>query len=434
VLSLEGVSHTLLVKLAQSGAMPNLVAILAQGDLARMNSVLPAVSSVAWAGFATGMNPGKHGIFGLVDREPNPFSAFYPNSRDLKAPTLWEHLGRAGRKLGVMNVPVTYPPKQINGFMVGCFLSPDLAKATYPVDLAPRLMEMDYRVEPDMGQFEGDLAGVMTEVGETVARRFSSAFALMKSEPWDYFHLHESCTDRVGHMLLAGWEDGDQDLAPEFEGFWRKLDSYLGELRQELPPGARLLMMSEAGLMRTKAQVFINHWLEKNGYLHFLRGGRELMNMHPDSRAYSLEPGRIYINREGREQRGRVQKGKPYDELRDELIHRLSGLMHPETGEPLTRKVFKREELYAGAQLGRAADIVIDPVPGFELKYNLDAPKLLAPQPGGATHCYEDAFLFLQNIKRLPDDNTFSILDLSPTIMTLMGLALPQGMDGQSLV
>ena len=434
VLGLDGVSYSFAAHAAQSGLMPNLAKLLSEGDLARMNSVIPTVSTVAWANYATGMNPGKHGVFGYVDREPNPFNAYIPTSRDLKAPTIWEMLGRAGKRVGVMNVPLTYPPRPVNGFMVSCFLSPELAKATYPVDLAPRLMEMDYRIDPDLGLARSDLGEFMNDVNETMSRRFSVAFSLMQSEPWEFFQLHEMCTDRVNHFLWGAWEDRDENLAGEFESFYRRLDSYLGELKQHLPPGCRLVMLSDHGTTRAKANVYVNHWLEKNGYLLFPRGKKELRNLHPDSRAYSLAPGRVFINLEGREERGRVPRGAPYEDLRAELIHRLSGLKHPDNGEPLVRRVFKREELYAGAQLGKAADLVIDPMPGYELKPNLDSANLLAPPELSGTHVFEDAFVYIQGMKRLPEDNSFTITDMAPTLLNLMGAAVPQGLDGQSLI
>lgn len=434
MLSLDGVSYSLAVAAAQNGLMPNLAKLFAEGDLARMNSVIPTVSTVAWASFATGMNPGKHGIFGYVDREANPFSAYIPTSRDLKASTVWEMLGRAGKRVGVMNVPLTYPPKPVNGFVVGCFLSPELAKATYPVDLAPRLVEMDYRIDPDLGLARTDMGAFLADLNETMSRRFTVAFELMRSEPWDFFQLHEMCTDRINHFLWAAWEDRAEGLAAEFESFYRRLDSYIGELRQHLPAGCRLVLLSDHGTTRAKAQVYVNHWLEKNGYLLFPRGKKELRNMHPDSKAYCLAPGRVFVNLEGREERGRVPRGKPYEDLREELVHRMSGIKHPDSGEPLVRRVFKREELYAGAQLAKAADLIIDPTPGYELKPNLDASALLAPPDLAGTHTFEDAFLFIQGVKRLPDDNSFSITDLAPTLLTLMGVAVPQGLDGQSLV
>jgi predicted AlkP superfamily phosphohydrolase/phosphomutase len=433
VLSLDGVGHSFVQHAARTGLMPNLAKLLKEGGLARMNSVIPTVSTVAWATYMTGVNPGKHGIFGYVDREPKPFTAFVPTARDLKTTTLWEIIGRTGKRVGVINVPLTYPPRAVNGFMVGCFLSPELAKATYPAELAPRLMEMEYRIDADMSLARGDLAAFAADCGETMARRFAAAFKLMRSEPWEFFQLHVMSTDRINHFLWGDWRDGHQGVAPEFETFYRKLDTYLGELLQHLPQNCRLAMLSDHGFCRAKADLYLNHWLEKNGYLHFGRGKREVGNMHPDSRAYSLVPGRIYVNLEGREEKGRVPRGKPYEDLREELIHRLGGLNHPETNQPLVRKVFRREELYAGPLLSKAADLVVVPQPGYELKPQFDAAELLTPPDLSGAHTFDDAFLFIAGLKHPLADNSFSLLDVAPTLLSLMGVAVPQGMEGQAL-
>jgi len=136
-----------------------------------------------------------------MDREPNPFLAFVPTARDLKVPTMWEVLSGLNKRVGVINVPLTFPPKSVNGFMVSCFLSPDLAKATYPVELAPRLMEMEYRLDVDVALGKSDLGAFMADLNLTLSRRFSACFQLMRSEAWDFFHLHVMCTDRINHFL-----------------------------------------------------------------------------------------------------------------------------------------------------------------------------------------------------------------------------------------
>ncbi|CAO0821905.1 Alkaline phosphatase family protein [Desulfarculales bacterium] len=434
VLSLDGVSHSFVLGAVKNGLMPNMARLLREGSWARMNSVLPTVSTVAWATYMTGVNPGKHGIFGYVDREPNPFSAFIPTAKDLKASSLWEMISRNGKRVGVMNVPLTYPPKQVNGFMVGCFLSPDLAKATYPADLAPRLVEMDYRIDADLSLARSDMRAFLDDLNHTMARRFGAAFKLMASEPWEFFQLHVMDTDRINHFLWGDWQERQEGLASEFEAFYHRLDSYIGEMVQVLPPEYRLAIVSDHGFTRCLAHVQINQWLEKNGYLLFGRGKKEFMNMHPETRAYSLVPGRVYLNLEGREERGRVGRGKPADELKEALVHRLSELKHPESGQLLIRRVYKREELYAGPQLQRAADLIIDPEPGYELKAAWESPGLLTAPDLSGTHTYDDAFFYLQGVKGLPEDNSFSLLDLAPTMLSLLGLPVPQGLDGQGLL
>lgn len=434
VLGLDGVGLEFAHKLASQGVMPNLGGMLAQGTVSPMLTTLPAVSTVAWATYATGQNPGRHGVYGFVDREPNPFRVHIPDSRDLKVPALWDLIGRAGRRVGVINVPLTYPPKSVDGFMISCFLSPDLGKATYPVELAPRLMELDYRIDVDTSLARDDTTAFLADLDETMSRRFVTTFKLMQSEPWDFFHLHIMATDRINHFLLPDREEGGDGLSGEFLDFYRKLDSYLGELGHLLPEGCQLLIVSDHGFARTKANLYINHWLEKNGYLLFGRGKKELLGMHQESRAYSLIPGRIYLNLRGREERGSVERGKPYEELREELVHRISGLTHPDTGEPLVRKVHRREELYSGGQLNRAADLIVEPLPGYDLKANLDGPGLLGPPDLPGMHTTEGAFVFLKDVKALELEGPASLVDLAPSVLRLLDVAVPASLEGRALL
>ncbi len=433
VLGLDGVGLDLANGLAKQGVSPTLGRMLQSGVTLPLKPVLPTVSTVAWATYATGVNPGRHGIFGFVDRSTNPFTMQIPTARDLRSPTIWELLSREGRRVGVINVPLTYPPKPVNGFMVSGFLSPELGKATHPVELAPRLMELDYRIEADTDLVQTDFGAYLNDLGETMGRRFSACFKLMTTEPWDLMQLHIMGTDRVNHFLWGEMARGGEG-AEEFFSFYRRLDSYLAELLEHLPEGCRLFVLSDHGFSTCKGSVFINRWLEENGYLLFGRGKKELLNMHPDSRAYSLVPGRVYVNLKGREERGSVARGGPYEDLREELAHRLAGITHPDDGEPLVRKVYRKEELYDGAHLNRAPDLVIDPVPGFELKANLDAHGLVGPPELSGTHTAEHAFWHLMGVRGLEHRGEASLMDLAPTILNLLGCAQPGNLEGQTLI
>ena len=98
----------------------------------------------------TGVNPGKHNIFGFIDRDPATYKQFIPTAAHMKASTLWEVLSLAGKRVIVVNVPVTYPPRQVNGILVSGFLSPSLDKAVYPASYLPALKSLGWRLKyPD---------------------------------------------------------------------------------------------------------------------------------------------------------------------------------------------------------------------------------------------------------------------------------------------
>ncbi|HKT38220.1 MAG TPA: alkaline phosphatase family protein, partial [Ktedonobacterales bacterium] len=148
-IGIDGVPYSFAMRQIAEGRMPNLARIFQAGTVRPLNSSWPFVSSVAWSSFMTGCNPGKHNIYGFVDRRLNTYDVFLPNSSTMKREPIWCELSKAGKEVVVMNVPVTYPPRQVNGLMVSCFLSPSLEKATYPKELAGRLQQMGYKIDAD---------------------------------------------------------------------------------------------------------------------------------------------------------------------------------------------------------------------------------------------------------------------------------------------
>lgn len=427
VLGLDGLGMGLLERLLAQGAMPVLSDLMGKASLSRMRSVIPTVSSVAWASYATGVNPAMHNIFGFLDREPNPFQIFIPNAAHLGHETLWEALSRAGKKVIILNVPVSYPPKPVNGIMVGCFLSPSLEKAVHPPSLLPLLKQMGYCLDVDAWKARQDLGGFLQDLERVLESRFQVAFSLMEQESWDLFQLHIMETDRINHFLLGKWEEGEEPWCQRFKEFYSRLDSWLGRLLERLDGALQrgdltLLLLSDHGFCKLEAELNLNYWLQKEGYLFFEeKKERKLQEFLPKSKAYSLIPGRIFINLKGREDRGFVARGAEYESLRQELAQALLGLRDPITGKAMVRKVHRREEIYRGPYLPRAADLILEPEDGFDPKANPQSTSLTGKGDITGMHTLEDAFLL-----RLPGElpkRDLSLQDVAPGIMGIMGEA-----------
>ncbi len=425
VLGLDGLGMGLLERLLAQGAMPVLSELMRRASVSKMRSVIPTVSSVAWASYATGVNPGMHNLFGFVDREPNPFRIFIPNATHLRHETLWEALSRSGKRVAVLNVPVSFPPKPVNGVMVGCFLSPSLDKAVYPASLLPTLKEMGYGLDVDAWKARQDLGGFLDELEQILESRFEVSFWLMEQEPWDFFQLHVMETDRINHFLLGLWEDGQEPWCGRFKSFYSRLDSWLGRLLEKLQGEMEkgqltLILMSDHGFCRLESEFQVNHWLEKQGYLFFEdSAGRKLHQFLGRSRAYSLIPGRIFINLKGREDRGSVSPGAEYQDLRKELAEALLQVRDPWSNKPMVRRVHLREEIYRGPFLDRAPDLILEPEDGFDPKANTDSSSLTSKGHISGMHTLEDAFL-LRFPGELPKRD-FRIQDVAPGIMSLLG-------------
>ena len=79
IIGLDGVPYTLMKRFIDEGVMPNTAALIKTGALCRMTTSLPEVSSVAWTSFMTGVNPGRHGIYGFMDLRPRTYDMFFPD-------------------------------------------------------------------------------------------------------------------------------------------------------------------------------------------------------------------------------------------------------------------------------------------------------------------------------------------------------------------
>lgn len=433
VVGIDGTPHSFLQEHLQAGDFPHLKRILEGGEMRRMNSVQPCISSVAWSTYMTGKNPAGHRIFGFVDRKPNPFQIFLPNSSHMAAKTLWEMISAENRRVAVINVPVTYPPRAVNGILIGCFLSTDVLKCAYPQELGAELKSWGYRIDADANLGRTDKEAFFEDLNLTLQRRWETARRLFEREAWDFFQLHVMETDRINHFLWEQYDKQDPAYYARFLNFYRRVDELLGEFYDRAHNATEFIVLSDHGFCTVKKEVYLNQWLEDNGYLQFQNDKTPtLRDMTTATRAYSMIPGRIFLNLAGREQRGSVQPGLQAEALKAEIAEAMLNLTDPDDGSRIIQRVVRREEIYSGPYLHEAADLIAIPFDGYDLKANLRQPKITFKGDLVGMHTYDDAMLFIKDHTIKARD--FSILDLTPTILHMMELEPTEPLDGRSLL
>src|SRR5688500_299211 len=112
VIGVDGMPKTLLLQLANRGVMPYCAGLLdhgTRGTLVELRAPVPEVSSTSWSTFLTGVNPGRHGIYGFIDLKRFSYDFYFPNLKYLATPCLWDIAERAGKRTLCLNVPTTYP-------------------------------------------------------------------------------------------------------------------------------------------------------------------------------------------------------------------------------------------------------------------------------------------------------------------------------------
>jgi len=437
VIGLDGTPYTFVQRMIAKGHMPNLARIVADAGYARMNSVYPTVSSVAWSSYMTGVNPARHGIFGFIDRKPGTYETIIPTSGRMSARTLWEMLSDVGKRVIVMNVPVTYPPRPVNGILIGGFLSPRLERAVYPEDKLPLLQSLGYRIDTDPWLARESKDKLFADVEDCLERRERALLHLMDHEPWDFLQCHIMETDRLYHFSWEQYETGDPTYAPRFYRAIARIDELLGAVLERVErTGAELMVLSDHGFCTLKYEVYVNTWLADKGWLTLpdpLPERVRLADVAPGSLVYSLDPGRVFVNLEGREPAGRVPASE-YEAWRTQIAQAaMEELRDPETGEPMLEAVLRREEIYHGPHLNQAADLFLIPRYGYDLKGALGRPELT--HKGEALvgmHTYDDAMIAVRG--RRIDAQGFSIIDATATALKLMGVDPPGDLDSQSLI
>ncbi|QLH79986.1 alkaline phosphatase family protein [Halosimplex rubrum] len=159
----------------------------------------------------------------------------------------------------------------------------------------------------------------------------------------------------------------------------------------------------------------------------------ELPDIADEADAYSLIPGRFYLNLEGREPRGSVPE-EEYEQVRSELKEELEAMEGPD-GEPVADRVVTKEDAFRGDHDDIAPDLTIVPNHGFDLKAGFKGRKnpFVEFSARNGMHSFDNATLLIDDEEARVSD--VDLFDIAPTILDLMDVDYERGeFDGTSLV
>jgi predicted AlkP superfamily phosphohydrolase/phosphomutase len=493
-IGLDGASFTVLKPWMEEGILPNFKKVVAGGVSGELMSTIPPVTGPAWASFMTGKAPGSHGIYDFVKPIKGGIGREIVNYKSIKSETIFSLLTRHGKKIISINMPLTYPMPEVDGYIISGLLTPKTSNNfTYPPSLLNELQTEigEYVIDVRWQRYEEyEIEKFLKRLIFCTEQRIKTFFYLMKRFDWDFFMAVFIGTDRIQHFL---WDyiftDSRQNdkrarkIRNLIIDYYKLLDSFIGRCIGTIDSNTFFIIMSDHGFGPLKGKVYINNWLEKSGCLSFnhekvkaLRTGTgyrsslkklikkidrfdiagniirkftkgtkrmsayEFLNCidWSKTKAYAgsnTEQG-IYINLIGREPYGTVHPNE-HEKTRDELIKKLSTLCHPVTGERLLSHVFKREDIYSGPYLDNAPDIIFFLSNGEYLADVQPADKLFEEKHwrmGSGTHRSEGIFIaYGTDINNGIRINNARIIDLAPTLLNMLDLPIPDDMEGRVL-
>lgn len=479
--------------------LPTLKKLMAEGVYGELESTIPPLTCPAWPSMFTGKNPGKLGIFDFTKHIINKTDMTYGinTSLDYAPSAIWNILNKHGKRVGLFNLPITFPPQKVDSFVVcGMDAASALKKNyTYPPELSGILDRVvdGYEILPLLELTIPDREQQYVKVfDEMIEKKEKAARYLLDNFNWDLFIGVFVALDLVQHYY---WHHMDEDHVRHtgdkyqnvIKDFYIKLDTAIGRLVQNAPQDTNILLVSDHGFGPLHGKFLTNRWLANNGFLKLkdkperkkmnrllfrarssllshlspslVRFGSKLLprviidrmaNLHAEvdnmkllfksidwseTKAYAIgNVGMIYINLKGRQPLGIVRPGKEYKEVRNEITRRLSEIIDHETGNIIDVRIFKKEEVYSGPYLESAPDILY-----HMSKYIQSTSICEEAEWGTTTHSGQHAQkgIFIASGPDVKNSGArlagLKIYDIAPTILHWFGLPIARDIDGKVL-
>lgn len=418
VLALDGASPDLIGLWAQQGDLPNLRRLIQHGVSGPLRSTYPPLTGPAWASFMTGKSPGHHGVLEFFRRQEGTYRQVLNSRLNIDGASLWRLLSDAGCDVGVMGMPLAYPPEPVKGFLISGLLTPHGSRDfTYPVELLTELEEVlgSFQVRHNEKYRKNNPTPLLSEQYGILENHTRAALYLMQHKPWDFLMVHFYGSDRMQHEF---WHVMDREhpqhdpqerelLGDVVLEFFKALDAAVGQLLDAAGDDTVVIVMSDHGFGPVHTYINLNPWLLREGLLKLKREpgtwlryvlyrlglnyatlSKHVLNMGLGRRATELGRarrevlqrrlflslndvdwtrsriyaignfGQLYVNLKGREPQGIVTPGEEYEALLDDLTRRLQQLVDPATGTRVIERIFRRDEIYQGPYVDRAPDLM----------------------------------------------------------------------------
>lgn len=290
IIGWDGATWDLLRPWAMSGDLPALGRLMAGGAAGELRSIFPPTTAPAWTSMTTGANPGRHGVLDWITRRPGTYESmpFTANSSTQK--TMWELLSEAGRRVFTFNVPMTYPPRPLNGAVVAGLGVPTVdSEFTYPPELRSEIMDAvgTYILHPNPGQpdTDGEVEAFIERLYHVTDIHMRALDLLRGKEAWDSWMAVFAGTDAVQHVMWRFLDPNhnryDAHKAKRFGGevlrFYQHVDRALGQLADGLDEDTVLFLTSDHGFGPLDKWFHVNTWLLQEGFIVLKPGARSCL-------------------------------------------------------------------------------------------------------------------------------------------------------------
>ncbi|KKU42017.1 MAG: hypothetical protein UX58_C0004G0076 [Candidatus Wolfebacteria bacterium GW2011_GWB2_46_69] len=428
VIGIDGATWDIAQPMIDRGELPTLKMLIDSGISGHLASIDQPVVPAAWVSFATGQESGSTGVFDFLTPISNSYDFRIIAPGELKTPALWELIGNAGKKVGLINF-LFYPAPVVNGFSISGELTPadllsELADSTYPKSLNQELSAVGpYHI--DAKKFE-DPEGFLKSINTSLVERTNSAEYLVRTKKVDASFVIFNETNRLQHFF---WKYQDPRNSAYIPGnpYERAISDHYKALDNAIK---RLIAAADYKI------VSINTWLQQQHLISFSpdlgQKYADIVNWHETQAFFPSQFQGIFINATGRYPQGIVTETQ-YETLRSHIIDRILTLRDPQTNALIVTKAERREDAYPGANNASLPDIILTFAPGYHASNEVGG-ALVRPSTYWSGIHNQDGMYILSHPEQKPTKRDAHILDLAPTILQMLDIPIPKNLTGTPII
>jgi predicted AlkP superfamily phosphohydrolase/phosphomutase len=413
----------LLRQWAASGDLPTLRSLLQTGTTGHTDGLPGVYVGAHWPSFASGCTPAKNRVYSWEQLQPGTYEHYRVDTEaTAQRPQFWDALSAAGRRVCVLDIPLSYLSKNLNGIQTVEWGAHDAVHgfSTSSPALRQEIVSR-FGLHPVSGNSDADrtpqeLLAFADTLLEGVRRKSRLTNHFLAQEDWDFFAQVFTETHCGGHLL---WHlhDPNHPRHREYVGggdplkeIYRAVDAALGQIVAALDPDTTLMVLANHGMgPKYGGQFLLDQILLALGVAapaaapapavgvkerfdalvtpvwQALPGALKtaLQPLRKQTRdwvlsdrrpAPTIDPaasqcflvqnnsshGGIRVNLIGREPQGKVAPGAQYDALLDTLTEELGAILNLETGKPVVQAIHRRDRIYAGPESDHLPDLMVE--------------------------------------------------------------------------
>lgn len=459
VVGLDGATWKVLSPLLKKNKLPFLKSIISGSSYGTLLSPKPSLSAPSWASFMTGVNPGKHSIYDFMDLSEVNNNPRMNNSKDIKVPRIWDIFGKSKIKSLIINMPLTYPLKKVNGVMVSSFLTPKGADYVYPKKYQKLLDDIDYDIDILTDKKLGTLPlkTMSKDVRKTyldkiidISRKRLRAYKLLnETDDFSFSFLLFKETDIAQHLFWGEKELGD---------YYQELDKILKELHEYVinkNKDTSFVIMSDHGFHKaSKWEFSVYAWMKKElkTSVKGKSSWKVLSSVNKKLKKYGLSPTSMTMVKNIRGEilkdskvifakengflvswQGLFNFGGIVDQSElDDIAKKLSNVSY--RGKKVFKYVKRSNDVYTGSYVSKSPDLVWETNSDFAIDTNIFTKKIFKKRVNilKGEHGSDNKGVYIVKGKDVGNkkEKEMKMYDMNALLIKMMGISIPWYSDG----